>query len=205
MAAHAFDYSDYHRTIIGFHGTDEATADRLVAGEPFKESDSDDDWFGKGVYFWEYAPKQAWWWARKFKKHKTPAVIGAIIRLGNCFDLLDPVNVSTLKEFHASAVEKWVATGIPIPKNGRHHRDLDCAIFNLFYQEAAAAGKPIDTARAVYVPTASAKRVWKGSWIYEEAHLQICVRNPKHVLAVWHVRPDGRCGKQGGEEGSPTG
>src|SRR5205823_6250222 len=97
VAARAFEYADYHRTVIGFHGTDEATADRLVAGEPFKDSENDDDWFGKGIYFWEYAPKQAWWWARQFKRYQEPAVIGAIIRLGNCFDLLDPVNVKNLK------------------------------------------------------------------------------------------------------------
>jgi hypothetical protein len=115
VAAHAFDYSDYHRTIIGF-------------------------------------------------------------------------------DFHVAAMAKWPAA-VPVPENGRHHRALDCAIFNLFYQEAEAAGKPIDSARAVYVPTASAKRVWKGSWIYDEAHIQICVRNPKNILAVWHVRPDGRYGK----------
>jgi hypothetical protein len=103
VAAHAFDYSDYHRTIIGFHGTDEPTADRLVVGEPLRESDSDDDWFGKGVYFWEYAPKQAWWWARRFKKHDRPAVIGAMIRLGNCFDLLDPANVKIRLFLEAAA------------------------------------------------------------------------------------------------------
>jgi hypothetical protein len=191
-----FDYSDYHRTIIGFHGTEATIAEQLVAGKAFKASESDDDWFGKGVYFWEYAPKQAWWWARrKYKGDKKPAVIGAILRLGNCFDLLDPANVKILKEFQTIALAKWSATGIDIPKNGRHHRDLDCAVFNLFYEETASGGKAIDSARAVYVPTAGAKRVWKGSWIYEEAHIQICVRNLKNILAVWHVRPDGRYGK----------
>ena len=48
--------------------------------------------------------------------------------------------------------------------------------------------------RAVYVPTQSAKRIWKRSWIYEEAHIQICVRNPaKHHRGLarrprWTVR-----------------
>ena len=65
----------------------------------------------------------------------------------------------------------------------------------------AAKGNPIDSARAVYVPTDKAKRIWKGSWIYEEAHIQICVRNPKNILAVWHVGPDGRYGKGGREIG----
>jgi hypothetical protein len=195
-----FRYDDYHRTIIGYHGTTAGAADRLVSGDPFKASDRDDEWFGKGIYFWEYAPKQAWWWSKKFKRYDRPAVIGALIRLGNCFDLLDPKNLKVLRAVHAQLTTKLKEEDIEIPTNGRHHRNLDCAVFNFFYQEAEQAKTPIDSARAVYVPTASAKRIWKGSWIYDEAHIQICVRNPKNILAVWHVRPDGRYGKHVGTE-----
>lgn len=55
-----FEYADYHRTVIGFHGTTEGSADRLVSGDAFRASDRENEWFGKGIYFWEYAPKQAW-------------------------------------------------------------------------------------------------------------------------------------------------
>jgi hypothetical protein len=193
--AKAFEYADYHRTVIGFHGATAEAADRLVAGEPFRDSDHDDDWFGKGVYFWEYAPKQAWWWARKFKRFTNPAVVGAIIRLGNCLDLLDALNVKTLRAYHDRMIAWFENVGAEIPENVRHHRDRDCAVFNYLYDQFELEGKPIDSARAVYVPTDFRKRVWKGSWIYEEAHIQICVRNPRNILAVWHVRPDGRYGK----------
>jgi hypothetical protein len=195
LAARAFEYADYHRTVIAFHGTTAEAADQLVAGEPFRESDNDDDWFGKGIYFWEYAPQQAWWWARAFKKHTNPAVVGAILRLGNCFDLLDPVNVKDLQEFHDEMLARFAAAGAEAPKNVRHHRNLDCLVFNQFYRRAEQRGKPIDSARAVYVPTDFKKRAWPGSWIYEETHVQVCVRNPKSILAVWHVGPDGRYGK----------
>ena len=87
------DFFDYNRTVIGYHGTTQAFADRLVAGDDFISSDSEDEWLGHGICFWEYAPKQAWWWSRKVKKFKEPAVVGAMIRLGNCFDLLDPTNL----------------------------------------------------------------------------------------------------------------
>jgi len=185
-------FHDYHRTIIAYHGTTADVAEQLVDGEPFKASDNDDDWFGKGIYFWEYAPKQAWWWASKFKKKEHPAVVGAIIRLGQCLDLLDPINVATIKAFHDDTISKWETAEVEIPENGNQHKKLDCAIFNLFYDQSDAA---IETARAVYVPTQSAKRAWKRSWIYEEAHIQICVREPKNILAVWRVRKDGRYGR----------
>ncbi len=191
-----YDFLDYHRTVVAFHGTTAHQADRLVGGHPFKPRHEHlDDWLGKGVYFWEYAPKQAWWWATKFKKFDRPAVVGAMIRLGNCFDLLDPANVQSLKALHAAMMKKWRQTDAEIPENGNQHKNLDCAIFNHYYTLANDASRPIDTARAVYVPTESAKRIWKRSWIYEEAHIQICVRNQQNILAVWHVGPDGRYGK----------
>jgi hypothetical protein len=96
---HGVSFHDYHRTVIAYHGTSADVAEQLVDGASFEPSDNDDDWFGKGIYFWEYAPKQAWWWAGQFKKKRQPAVVGAVIRLGHCLDLLDPVNVATLKTF----------------------------------------------------------------------------------------------------------
>jgi hypothetical protein len=69
--------------------------------------------------------------------------------LGRCFDLLDPVNVATLKQFHADMLRNWPA-GFEIPKNGNQHKKLDCATFNLLYKTSDVS---IDSARAVYVPT----------------------------------------------------
>jgi hypothetical protein len=185
-------FHDYNRTVIAYHGTTVEIAERLVAAkEDFLASENDDDWFGKGIYFWEYAPKQAWWWATKFKRKKHPAVIGAIIRLEHCLDLLDPINVETMQDFHDKTLKKWKETGVIIPENGNQHKKLDCAIFNLYYDESIV---PIETARAVYVPTESAKRAWKRSWIYEQAHIQICVRKPENIIAAWRVRKDGHYG-----------
>ncbi|HZL38444.1 MAG TPA: hypothetical protein VFC78_24230 [Tepidisphaeraceae bacterium] len=189
---HGASFHDYNRTVIGYHGTTAEAAEKLVDGDQFNASSNDDDWFGKGIYFWEYAPKQAWWWTTKLKRMKQPAVVGAIVRLGHCLDLLDPTNVLTLKQFHDETLLKWKAANIAIPKNGNQHKNLDCALFNLFYDQSRV---PIETARAVYVPTESSKRAWKRSWIYEEAHIQICVRQPKNILAVWRVRKDGSYGK----------
>lgn len=189
---HGVSFHDYNRTIIGYHGTTAEIAERLANGEPFTASENDDDWFGNGVYFWEYAPKQAWSWSTKFKRKKQPAVVGAIIRLGHCLDLLDPSNVSTLKQFHDDTLVRWRNSKVKIPQNGNQHKRLDCALFNLFYAQATI---PIETARAVYVPTESAKRAWLRSWIYEEAHIQVCVRKSENILAVWRVRKDGRYGK----------
>jgi hypothetical protein len=57
-------FADYHRTVIGYYGTQRSTALRIVQGlESYQWSTNADDWLGHGIYFWEYAPKQAWAWA----------------------------------------------------------------------------------------------------------------------------------------------
>lgn len=188
------DYRDYHRTVVGYHGTTVELADRLVNGEAFEESKKPYEWLGEGVYFWEYAPKQAWWWTRDLRKNPEPAVVGAMIRLGNCLDLLDPANVWSLREVYDDIMSKW-PVGVPVPQNVRDKRNLDCVILNSVYSQSDGTDTPIETSRGVFVPTDKAKRVWKGSWIYDEAHIQICVRPQENVLPLWHVRPDGSYGK----------
>lgn len=172
------------------------SAEKLVAGEPFALSEDSDEWLGHGVYFWEYGPKLAWWWAERRRVGK-PAVVGAMIRLGNCFDLLDSENVTVLVTAYDGMMEMLKASGGEIPKNERHHKNLDCAVFNSFYDLIeAGGGPPIETVRGAYVPTESRKRAYKTSWIFRQTHIQLCVREPRNVLAVWHVGRDGRYGKR---------
>src|SRR4051794_22865003 len=96
-------FDDYHRTVVGYHGTRLSVAlDVVNRRRFFKESRNRDDWLGHGVYFWEYAPQQAYWWAerRRRRQHwdEPVAILGSMIRLGFCLDLLDPFNVRYLKE-----------------------------------------------------------------------------------------------------------
>src|SRR6185503_9763134 len=92
-------FLQYDRTIIAYHGTTRELADHLVRGEAFEDSDTEDEWLGTGVYFWEHAPKQAWHWTTSIRRHQRPAVVGAVIRLGNCFDLCDAGNIALLRAF----------------------------------------------------------------------------------------------------------
>jgi len=125
-----YDYRDYHRTIVGYHGTTAEIADLLVDGRGFEQSKRPYDWLGKGVYFWEYASKQAWRWTTELRKNEQAAVVGAMIRLGNCLDLLDPVNVRALRKVYDDIIPKWEEAGVPIPKNVLSKKNLDCAILN---------------------------------------------------------------------------
>lgn len=181
-------FADHHRTVIGFHGTTRETAESVVTGGNYKRSVKQDEWLGHGTYFWEYAPKQAWRWAKQHYSQKTEvAVLGSMIRLGNCFDLLDPDNAEVLIETKKQLENEL---GSKTPKNVRARKYLDCAVFEKFYELMDEADASIDSARAVYVPTQSADRLWNSSWLYGETHLQLCVRNKKCILGTWLVQPE---------------
>ena len=197
-------FDDYHRTVIGYHGTGLTAALRIVNRvDGFVRSERDYDWLGGGIYFWEYGPGQALAWARLRqkqygrKKDKTPedvrrateplAVVACMIRLGFCLDLTEPDNVEYVGNIYESYKESMERAGDPIPTNERHYRRLDRAVFDYTYEviEATEPNLKVDTARGIYVPGDRAKRIWKGSWISRDTHIQLCVRNPSSLLGAW--------------------
>lgn len=197
-------FDDYHRTIVGYHGTRLSVAlDIVNRRRKFKFSRNRDDWLGHGIYFWEYAPQQAYSWAERRSRRQNwnepIAILGSMIRLGFCFDLLDPYNVKYLKEVFGAYHEVETISGRTVPENANHHKYLDCAVFQYAYAaiENSEFGTSVDSARAVYVPTGNERRVWKRSWISDQAHIQICVRNPACIyrnLAPPFNQPGGlRC------------
>lgn len=185
-------FADYHRTVIGYHGTRKSTAHRIVQDfEGFRRSENADDWLGHGIYFWEYAPKQAWAWAKQRSRSQgwgeDVAVLASMIRLGNCFDLLDPDNLEMLSRYRR-AYEQIERERGRIPKRNRNKsKYLDCAIFQFAYSAFDLKGNPVDTCRAVFVP--SGERLWPSSSVYCHAHIQLCVRNTDCILGTWLVRP----------------
>ncbi len=189
-------FDDYHRTIVGYHGTRLSVAlDIVNRRRPFKFSRNRDDWLGHGIYFWEYAPQQAFWWVERRKRrqkwNEPIAILGSMIRLGFCFDLLDPYNIRYLKEIYREYRATETAAGRTIPENANHYKYLDCAVFQYAYAviEASEERLSVDSARAVYVPTGDEKRIGTRSWISHGAHIQVCVRNPVCILGTWLHHP----------------
>jgi len=197
-------YEDYHRTVVGYHGTGLTAALRIVTRvDGFRWSERDYDWLGRGIYFWEYGPKQALKFAKirqrqyEEKKDKTPedlrrateplAVVACMIRLGFCLDLTEPEHVEHLGRIFDSYKESMAQAGAPLPKNSRKYRRLDRAVFEYAYKvlKESEPSSTVDTARGIYVSTDGDHRVWPGSWISRDTHIQLCVRNPASLLGTW--------------------
>lgn len=202
---------DYDRTVVAFHGTRRITAQKLVSGVPFGQSQNDDDWLGHGIYFWEYAPQQAWWWAERRYGVAEAAVVGALVRLGRCIDLLDPCNADLLKSAHDDLEHALKLENQLLKNNANTHKYRDCAVFNYLYERLERGGYIVESSRAVFVPLVPHRglpRLWDRSGIFSGAHIQICIREPANILAAWSVRKDGRYGQdevnQAGSDGSRT-
>ena len=142
----------YARTIYGYHGCSATTAESVLGGAPFKPRETAYDWLGAGVYFWEYGLDRAWRWAKQ-RHPDEPAVVGAHLQLGNCFDLLDTRFTDILKELAPIYAERIKATGGDLPQNtgkGLKARFLDCAVLNWSLSFLEAQGQLYQSVRCAF-------------------------------------------------------
>lgn len=194
------DLLSYQRTVFGFHGCDRRVADAVLAGKAtFQASDNTYDWLGSGIYFWEHGPARALEWAeqqtkRKGSNIKHPAIIGAVIQLGNCFDLLDVFFTTQLAQYAEELEKVMSAVGQPLPSNQRGpagdpdwlRRHRDCFVLNytipLFEENSQSR---IQTVRGVFQEGPAA---FSGAGIKLKSHIQIAVRDPRAIIG--YFRPE---------------
>lgn len=177
---------EYQRTIIAYHGCDESVVRRaLLTGAPLADSENDYDWLGRGIYFWEFGPERALEWAREVKKRnprriRKPAVLGAVINLGECFDLLDTRYTAILSEGYNTYTRSIVEA---LPANtGPLHR-LDCDVINSVIPLLEAAREQrIHTVRGSFHEGPPA---FPGSEIRTKSHIQIAVRDSACILGYF--------------------
>lgn len=148
------------------------------------------DWLGEGAYFWESDPQRGYEWAKERYGQEECCVIGAVINLGNCLDLMSRFSLDVLGSAYYSFIEFHNATkpNSPLPENkntpkGPSH-NLDCAVINhldrvrrdyVDVNGAPAPLPPFDTVRGLFQ---EGDGVFPGSRILSKTHVQICVKNP---------------------------
>lgn len=192
-------YSLRHVPVIGFHGCDRQVAEAVVTGRAtLKPSTNDYDWLGAGIYFWENNIERAWQWAKeeakKGTKIKEPAVLGAILELGYCLDLLDSQRINDVKRAYDKLVNYLKLTGEPIPQNTKAVgtddyvlRRLDCAVVMMAHKSSlmSSIGRPYDSVRSMFL---EGGRLYEQSGFAEKNHVQVCVCNPNCVKGYFLPR-----------------
>jgi hypothetical protein len=184
-------YSFRSSFVLGFHGCDATTARNILLGKSqhLRSSANSYDWLGHGIYFWEVSPSRAIQWAQeamvstgRASPIRKPAVIGAVIDLGNCLDSLDSQNFEIVRDAYEGLKDVVEASRRPMPQNrsvlGRSDkclRNLDCSVIN--YVHSMRTEKrlaPFDTVRAAFI---EGSPIYEGGSFYDRNHIQICVRN----------------------------
>ena len=131
------------------------------------------DWLGNGIYFLEENPLRALSYAQEnaagnqFNKIpiKTPFVIGAIIGLCKCLNLVETEPLLILKEAYAGLKLLTKQAGKKMLVNKCPVKRRDCAIFRYILQTNDAKGsKAYDTIRCAFPEGGN---VYPGSTISE--------------------------------------
>lgn len=176
--------------VLGFHGCDRDTAERVISGSSaLLKSESDYDWLGPGIYFWESDPDRAREWAEdgvRRSRIDMPAVVGAVIDLGNCLDLSVRADVEMLGAAHESLVATLAADNVPTPTNRDIPRGtpgngmlryLDCAVIRRLHEIVASdASLPrYDSVRGLFP---EGEPAYPGAGFTRFSHRQIAVINP---------------------------
>ena len=191
-------YSTLPNTIIAFHGCDQSVfEDVLYNHGSLKVSKNDYDWLGNGIYFWENNIKRAWEWAENGAKAKNsnihePAVIGAVIDLGLCLDLVNSYHIARLKEqYMLLRAEVEFAEGrMPenrFTKSGQLLlRNLDCAVIEHLHEDRKSKNeRPYDSVRGVFL---EGNAIYENSGFREQTHIQLCIRNPNCIKGYFEPR-----------------
>ena len=184
--------------VLGFHGCDRTTADAVLSGNGHLKSSSNKyDWLGGGVYFWESDPWRALLFAQECmtKKHltagvvTTPYVVGAVIDLGHCFNLLSVSALQEAKEAHdyLEAVYGAFGTAPPINKGlEMGARFLDRAVIDTVHQQRKRRRiEPYDSVRAAYI---EGEKLYPGAGFHERNHIQLAVRSTSRILGYFRPR-----------------
>jgi hypothetical protein len=181
----------YDRLVVGYHGCDAAVAERLLRGERFRPSQNDYDWLGHGIYFWEFGYDRALQFANEQRtrgKVKEPTVVGALIQLGNCFDLMDVRFTTLLGSLYPPWRASLDARGTQLPRNDGKTEDLllrrlDCAVVNWAMDVLKVdEGVEYDVVRGGFVEGGPC---FEGSGIRRQSHVQVSVRNPRCIVGVF--------------------
>lgn len=182
--------------IIGFHSCDRELGLRLVNGkDKIRPSNNRWDWLGHGSYFWEQDPTRALHYATEIadgtQKNKTaaktPFVVGAIIELRNCLNLVESASIEVLNAAYYGLKDLRDIAGQPLSINKGNNRALDCDVINYIHHSNKEDGiLAYDTIRCAFP---EGEPAFPGSMITSRLHIQICVYNQDCIKGYFLPHP----------------
>jgi hypothetical protein len=182
---------EFSRIIVGYHGCrDDRSIEfgrRLLTGDEaiadWQQSANDNDWLGSGIYFWEHDLDRAREWSADKK-----TVIGALIQLGRCFDLLNFKFTTMLGDAFIDLSKLYAEQGKTLPRNtGRElkNRKLDCLVIQHLMQGADKMSPEPPVFQTVRCAFEEGDPCFAGAMLRQQTHTQICVRDIRCILGIF--------------------
>ena len=196
-------YTTLPTFILGFHGCDLSVANGVVSvQQQLLPSLNDYDWLGHGFYFWENDPVRAIDYAKMLQQYPArgkgkitkPAVLGAVIDLGHCLNLMETTALGLLKATYTTLCNSFNKADEELPANspgvsGDNDlllRRLDCAVIELLHE--VNIQRSFDTVRGLFI---EGEDLYPNAGFKTKNHIQVCVRNPNCIKGYFLPRsPD---------------
>lgn len=121
------------------------------------------------------------------KRIGTPFVLGAIIELKNCLNLVEAESLAILKKTYLEMEQQCKDAEKELPLNRGDNRRLDCAV--LRYLKIAGQRDPtlcFDTVRCAF---SEGEPIYPGTTITTRNHIQICVINYECIKGYFIPHP----------------
>jgi hypothetical protein len=167
----------WDRFVLGYHGCDRSIVHDVLTGKQnLQASRNDYDWPGNGSYFWEDSYRRALQWAHPSKRISYPAVLGAVINLGHCLNLLDVEHLETVRIAYDTLAQTTAQAETPLSGNGGKtfkDRKLDCAVIETIHGIGEVENlEPYQTVRGFFI---EGEPLYKGAGLRHQDHIQLCV------------------------------
>jgi len=179
--------------VIAYHGTTAARA-ASIEKDGFEDKAKRPRWLGPGVYFFQEAFRHASIWASQIGhvRNDRPIVFAAEIDLSEAVDLIDAGYWDLFKAVVATAsppAQKQIGPEALFRVLGEEEThqlgwNYEDHYYVGLFAEKIAENRPVRAIRAAFV---EGKPLHQRSWLLDQAHVQICVRDPKIVSNLRRV------------------
>lgn len=166
------------KKFVGYHGTTDINAKNILKTKYFNFSQDDEEWLGKGIYFFQDDVKQAYYYCVKAKKYISWTIIKCNIEAKDVIDLDD---LSTLEEFQKFANK--IKCRYKKRSDGKPRKLINAVAINSMYE-----AKHFDIIKKTFeIPE---------GFITERTNIipmqvQLCVRNRNCIKTIEEVQYNG--------------
>lgn len=192
-------YKQLPGLVLGFHGCDRSVAEDVLSQKQphLLSSKNAHDWLGEGIYFWERDPWRALEWAisaserpkQTAGKIKDPYVIGAILDLGRCCNLLDFDCCAEVESAFQFISEVYKSAGQPLPENRQGEDKLlrfrDKIVIKAMHDiRDDQKLPPYQSVRAAFI---EGQELYPGAGFKKKNHIQIAILDAQCIKGYFRL------------------